>query len=195
MIVGLVGRRGAGKDSAALILMERKGYEQLSFATAIKLVCKEVFALNRDQINGSLKEVPDSRFHGWTPRFMFQMVGESAGRQGNFQWAGEYESDLREAFIRHRLIPSKTVWVDHLLSKIQDYDNVVVTDVRHYNEAHALSSLGAHLIKIVRPRPLDLIDEHASEQEVDNILVDDVIHNTQDVVELQKALLRSLKLG
>lgn len=183
MIIGLVGRSRAGKDSVGTILKESYGFETLAFAGTFKQILKEVFCLNEEQLYGELKGVPDFRYGGMTPRLLMQLTGTSAGRNGDFSWALKHETKLREAFLRRYLVPKPTIWVDDLMNRLQDYDKVVITDVRHLNEASALISCGAKLVKIVRPGVEEL--NHSSEQEVDKILVDTTIINDTSIEDLK----------
>lgn len=59
-IVGFVGPKGSGKDTAALILIEgKKAQGKLSFAGPLKEICGKVFGLSFNQLNDpELKEQP-----------------------------------------------------------------------------------------------------------------------------------------
>lgn len=175
MLLGLVGKKQVGKDTIADELCRNYGFERMSFAAPLKSICSEVFALSEEQLNGSLKEVSDFRHNNWTPRQIMQWVGNESGRNGDFSWAGKYEEPLREAFLKRRLTPRHTMWVDHLISNLHE-GRIVVTDVRYNNEASTLKQNGAYLIRIIRSNGGNA-DTHPSEMESGNILVDSTIIN------------------
>lgn len=191
MIVGVVGKKRAGKDTIASYLKERHNFHQTSFAKALKEICAEVFDLTQAQLEGELKEVPDTRFpEHWSPRHILQKTGTEAGRLNDFSWSQHYAFRLKGAFKRRNLKPNPTLWIDIVLDEIMHYENSVISDVRFINEASALRSLGAQLLKVVRS---DLSkDTHVSESEVDKILVDSTIINNSSIQALHVDIEKSL---
>jgi hypothetical protein len=57
MILGLAGKAGAGKDSAALVLSHNYDFKQIAFADNLKTMCKWVFQITQKQCyDQSVKE-------------------------------------------------------------------------------------------------------------------------------------------
>jgi len=87
MIIGLVGKARAGKDTFAEYLSKifltdfDIEFLRLAFADELKCLCMEHFGLTYEQLWGNKKEVEDSRFvksdgSFLTAREILQMVGE-----------------------------------------------------------------------------------------------------------------------
>jgi hypothetical protein len=152
LLIGLVGKKRAGKDSFASILVEKYCYKRLAFADPIKHVCRHLFDFNEDQLNGDAKEIVDER---WciAPREAFQIVGTD--------------------FVRHHLNEDHFIkLLDGKRSQIST--PVVISDVRFPNEAAYVLKHGGILVKIER----NIIheDAHVSEA-VDTIRCDYTIEN------------------
>jgi hypothetical protein len=145
-IIGLGGRAGSGKSSAALYL-EGRGYRVLNFAAPLKHAARGIFGLTEAQLYGALKETPDPK-HGRTPRYILQALG----------------SFCRELW--------PEVWVRHLELQLDAYAamdrDVVVGDVRLLNEVAMLKERGAVLVLLERrgAGAKSGIPGHASEMEL-----------------------------
>lgn len=164
MIIGITGYKGHGKDTAAKVFI-RRNYRQDMFAYSLKEACKLIFNLTDKEINDRvLKEKKLDRWPYLSPREILQYVGTDM---------------FRASFPK--------VWVNSLLGRINDNEKVVVTDVRFPDEAEALRSLGAKIIRVVRPDmvPTDL---HESERHIPTIPVDVEIINDGTVKALHKAV-------
>lgn len=143
MLIGLVGFAGSGKGTVADILVEKHYYKKISFADSVKDATASIFGWQRFLLEGDTEEsrlfretVDDfwsSRFNGVvTPRKMLQMVGTEAGR------------DLFH----------KDLWLFSLEKKLQDYENVVIADVRFPNEVDFIRNKGGYVVRIKRgPEP------------------------------------------
>jgi|NOAtaT_6_FD_contig_41_5404270_length_1178_multi_2_in_0_out_0_2 hypothetical protein len=75
LLIGFAGAKGSGKDTAAQELLNYHGFRQWAFAGPLKEACGAMFHLSHEQLHGSLKETPDERWFGCTPRKMLQFVG------------------------------------------------------------------------------------------------------------------------
>ena len=51
-IVGFLGNKGSGKDTCGSYLVEKYGYVRYAFGDPVKEVCKNLFNLSEDQLNG-----------------------------------------------------------------------------------------------------------------------------------------------
>lgn len=67
-IVGVTGKAGSGKDTAAAHLVEQYGFQQIAFADPLKRYAHKVFGFTKDQLWGPshLRNEEDPRFAGFT---------------------------------------------------------------------------------------------------------------------------------
>jgi hypothetical protein len=134
VLLGLSGVAGAGKDTAANILVDL-GFVKISLAMPMKFICKELFDFSDEQLWGpsEARNAPDPRYGGLTPRHALQTLGTEWGRAC---WPD--------------------IWVNRALKDARwyfDYDalGVVVPDVRFRNERAAIETAGGEVWRIVRP--------------------------------------------
>lgn len=166
LLIGLAGRKGHGKDTAA------KGLpmcENVKFAGALKAMIRTLFeyvGLDAETIEraieGDLKEVPMECLGGKTPRHAMQTLGTEWGRDliWNNLWANSFE--LRAG----------------------QFPFVVCTDMRFPNEVALVKSMGGTTIRIVNPYRPPSTDEHPSETAIDTLAVDCVVVNDGTIEEL-----------
>ena len=131
-LIGLIGLKGSGKDTAADAL-EAIGFQNVKFAGALKAMLKTLLAYQGANentigrmIDGDLKEVPTDLLNGKTPRFAMQTLGTEWGR------------DLIGA----------DFWLDTAMKKASTGDTVI-TDCRFPNEVEAVKTNGGTVIRIV----------------------------------------------
>ena len=150
ILLGLSGKSGSGKSSAAAYLEREHGFIPLAFADILKEAAQGILYFSAEQLEGSLKEIPDSRF-GKSPRWCLQHLG----------------SACREIW------PEVWIWpVCRQIIQLQDWGEkrLLVSDVRLGNEAKALKRLGAVLWRLERPGIAGAeggIPGYASETELD----------------------------
>lgn len=172
-LIGLVGLRRSGKDTAAAALESKDcGYTNFKFAGALKCMLHAYLIyrgatedLAAQMIDGDLKETTTTLFAGWTPRYAMQTLGT--------EWA--------------RNLLSNSFWVDTLIGAIQGHERVVVSDVRFPNEADAIRKAGGKIIKIRRPGAS--VDGHASEALIESINADAIIMNDEGIEQLRKRVI------
>lgn len=146
MIIGLAGKAGSGKDTAADALVERRGFVKISLAGPLKRICAEVFGWDAARLYGpsELRNEPDPAWDGLTARYALQALGTDWGR---------------------RMHPD--VWVRACLRQAARHPAACVPDVRFANEADAIRKAGGKVVRITRPGaglPGDA-GAHASEQQ------------------------------
>jgi hypothetical protein len=178
MIVGLVGTKGAGKDTAADHLVEQFGFKKRAFADPIKEAVTHLFHLGPEQLVGDNKEVIDDR-HGMSPRQMLQRVG----------------TDMFRGMMRD------TFWVDHFehwyVHACVAHSDLVVPDIRFQNEVDLIKRLGGTVVRIDRCKQDQgrhtEDDHHVSETGVRLLTgIDAVIQNDSTIEALQCRLEKAL---
>lgn len=150
MLIGITGRKQAGKDSFAARLVEAHGFTRVAFADPMR-----DFALALDPlVDGHYRLSEIVKSLGWDVakesipevRRTLQRLGTEAGRE----------------------VLGDHVWINAALDTIDAIPGpVVVTDVRFPNEADAILAAGGSVIRIVRPRR-DVSDTHPSETAMDD---------------------------
>jgi hypothetical protein len=158
-VVGLIGLKGSGKDTAASFLKAR-GFVRVAFADALYQEVADTYGVQLDLLqNRDTKETPlealalkhcrDSRFiavcrrldpYGTNEEFLEKW---RSPRQ-ILQWWG---TDYR------RKIDKDSYWLDLIRGIINAYPETdfVITDVRFPNEADFVTALGGKLARIRRP--------------------------------------------
>jgi hypothetical protein len=176
LIVGLVARKGAGKDTFAdAVTFDGTAFARFAFADPIKAACRAVFLLSEDDLEDrEKKEAVDERW-GVSRRSMMQILGTEC---------------VRASF-------GEDHWIKHLQFRLDacTSDVAIVTDVRFENEARFLrdyTGSRAVLIRIARPVSDGATDEHASESAIDAIACDMTIANDGTVQTLQNKAIATL---
>lgn len=154
IVIGFVGRAGAGKNTAASILksrLEEDGFScvEVAFADTLKgqLACMFNNGDVRPFHDRSLKETMKI-YRDHTPRQLMQMYGMA----------------MRKTF-------GDNVWVDVLKNKLSGMghvDCVIVTDVRFVEEADMILSLPNSILYFIHRATQQI--NHASEDVVDRVL-------------------------
>jgi len=132
-IIGFMGKKRSGKDTAGDYLVKYHGYKKYAFASVLKEICKSVFSFTDEQLNGDEKEVIDE-YWGVSPRQALQYVG----------------TDLFRNHISS-LLPNvgNDIWVNVLERKLkEETSNIVITDIRFENERAMVKRLGGIVVKI-----------------------------------------------
>lgn len=174
ILIGLTGRAGSGKDTAADALVEQFGFVKMAFAAPLKRTASVLFNLPECYFHDrDLKEKPLEDWDNLSPRHMLQLLGTESVRNvfgDNFwikRWISEYGQMTCDT-------------------------NVVVTDVRYNNEAEAIRSLGGVIIHVRRPGENGLdssAGSHSSEKGVDfNSRRDSWVNNTGSIEDLHKKM-------
>jgi len=176
MLIGISGKARVGKDTFAEMLAEElykrthKLYVIMAYAHELKKAVQAHFNLSYSQLWGDKKEVEDRRYpkgdRFWTGREMLQEYGQ---------------------FFR---TIDNNFWVKKLFDVIDDneYENVIITDLRHLNEVDAVVNKGGYHIKVVRSdKPVVHNDQHISETALDeDYKVDALVLNNGTLEELKE---------
>lgn len=149
MIIGLTGRKQAGKSTVAVELRSR-GFIETSFAAPIRHFTCALLGIDFDELE-IVKEKPIDWLPGVTPRRIMQTLGTEWGRESIHPelWVLALKNRARGALERG--------------------DDLVISDVRFDNEARAIHELGGIVVNIERPGVA--VDDHKSERGVSRELV------------------------
>lgn len=152
-LVGLIGRKGAGKDTAAELLLSR-GYQNVKFAGALKDMIRTLLAYQgvdgktiERMVEGDLKETPTDYLAGQTPRLAMQTLGTEWGRD----------------------LISSDFWVSTAIKRASEHPTVL-TDVRFPNELDAVKQAGGVVIGITADWITATEGEHESEALIDDLI-------------------------
>lgn len=177
MIIGLSGKAGSGKDTAADFLVNHHNFFKIGLADPLKRVCLDVFKFSPEQLWGpsERRNEQDLRYpreggEYLTPRYALQRLGTEWGRDC-------YKDVWVEYAVRtcNEVLRSKSGYDQRLGSleeqKISPHSGAVISDVRFKNEVEGLRSRGAKLLRI-KGEFRQLSGEaasHSSEVEQDSI--------------------------
>ena len=173
MIIGLSGYARSGKDTVAELLCLNYAFKRVAFADPIR---EAILTLNPkiDSITHVSHRVED---YGWEVakqepeiRRLLQVMGTEVGRK----------------------MFGENIWIDMAFKQAEQYQQVVIPDVRFTNEADAIKELGGIIWRINR-HGLNGINEHRSEHAMDSYMVDHVIYNDGSLDELSDEVFMSAK--
>lgn len=192
---GVSGKGRVGKDTFAGMLARElqtqtgQSYVLMSYAHELKLRVQKDFDLSYEQLWGGEKEAEDERYKRvhhirpfceglgkdklpnrpkyWTPREIMQNYGQFF-RTINYDF-----------------------WVDHLFNVIEEkeYNNVIITDLRHVNEVDAVVDRGGYHIRVEREEVEPIHNkQHISETALDDgHRIDFTVNNHWTLKELEEA--------
>lgn len=187
-LIGISGKIGSGKDTAAEIIqhltnpmgLDMFPYEVKKFAGKLKIIAS------------ILTGIPVEKFED--QEFKKQYLGED--------W--DYQIDkfnpIQKMTVRELLQKLGTnalrdelhtnVWVNALFADYNENSNWLVTDTRFPNEAKAIKDLGGVVLRI--ERSTCQLGTHPSETALDDYTFDYVIHNNGSKEDLQEELIKFL---
>lgn len=175
MIIGLSGYARSGKDTVAARLVSEHGFTRLAFADPMR---EALYRLNPKVTIAEMQGVPLATAVdglGWE-----QVKVDSHDTRELMQRFGT--EVVRDMF-------GENFWVDYTMKLAEQYDKVVISDVRFENEAQAIASrFDGQVWRVERPGT-GAVNGHLSESSLDsydfdftisNVGTIDVLHNVVD---------------
>lgn len=168
LIIGVSGKRGAGKTTLAEFLVKKHKFKRISFAEELRNIAQVLFPLKEEDLSNIKRKEAKFRHYDWSPRdFMINLGG----------------------FLRFH---DKSYFLNAALAKCESGGLYVIDDVRYINEADAIRAMGGILIRLNRyeaQNPYGKNLDVESETELDNYKFDYVIHeaNNQKLSDLYNA--------
>lgn len=151
-VVGILGFKGSGKDTAGEYLVREHGFVVESFANPLKDLLAAVFGWDRALLEGNTvdsrtwRETPDEWWEAkldwsanqgsylgrFTPRAAMQVIGTDVMRE-------HFDNDI---------------WIKSLEARLRGKDKVVITDCRFPNECKLVRDYQGLLFRVKRgPEP------------------------------------------
>jgi hypothetical protein len=165
MIIGLCGAARSGKDTVASMLP----FNTYAFAEPMKEACRVIFGWNDEHLHGELKDVVDPIFNT-SPRHALQTLGTQWGRE----------------------LVNSNIWLIAAQNKINQSENLILTDVRFDNEADLILSNGGIIIRVNRKGLVGVLD-HVSESGISSSKITFELDNNGSLNDLRQ-LVKNLNL-
>lgn len=199
-VIGLTGLAGTGKDTVAALLRAHCGASTLAFADALRAeiadaFCIETIFLTRRETKE--QPLPALALKNCTERAFVDRMLVLHAASGNpinpaaprsprqiMQWWGTEYRRSQDAGYWVKKAQQTISW----LSKAEQADLVVLSDVRFANEAELVRCWGGQIWQVLRPGAHPA-NAHTSEATGEQFAPDAVIHNTQGLRELRDAVL------
>lgn len=170
ILIGLIGKAGVGKDTAARHLYREHGLYHYAFAAPLRGMVAGLLG-EAHWSDREWKERPVD-WIGKSPRELLQTLGTEWGRN----------------LVHPHLwvLKAEQVW-NRIDRTSKHYNGMVISDVRFPNEADWIHSQGGVLIEILRPDAAP-VAAHASEQQDLRSFSRLTINNSGTIGELQHAI-------
>ncbi len=179
MIIGFTGKIGAGKDTAGAYLVEKYGFERISFAAKLKESAAACFGINPEAW-----EHLKNNENAWVSVEIFDGPGSQGSTEVGAVTVREFLQNYgTEA---HRDIFGQDFWVQQAIYNCSPTKNYVVTDVRFDNEAIAIKRKNGLVIQVNREDATEVT--HSSEIGVSADLIDGKVANIGSIDQLHVLL-------
>ena len=183
MIIGISGKAGSGKDTAAKMLEVLYANPDISYEDFANKRYKNFADIQIVHFADSLKE---------TAQVLFR-IGEwetntQEGKKTTINWIGKTVRELLQGIgqgLRDAIDPN--LWVKILFANTEGWSNYIIADVRYPNEVYAIKKRNGVLIRIDRKGAG--AGNHSSETALDNYKEWDVhIENNSSIEDLFEAM-------
>ena len=183
MIIGISGKAGSGKDTAAKMLEVLYANPNISYEDFANKRYKNFADIQIVHFADSLKE---------TTQVLFR-IGEwetntQEGKKTTINWIGKTVRELLQGIgqgLRDAIDPN--LWVKILFANTEGWSNYIIADVRYPNEVYAIKERNGILLRIDRKGAG--AGNHSSETALDNYKEWDVhIENNGSIEDLFEAM-------
>ena len=183
MIIGISGKAGSGKDTAAKMLEVLYANPDISYEDFANKRYKNFADIQIVHFADSLKE---------TAQVLFR-IGEwetntQEGKKTTINWIGKTVRELLQGIgqgLRDAIDPN--LWVKILFANTEGWSNYIIADVRYPNEVYAIKKRNGILIRIDRKGAG--AGNHSSETALDDYKEWDVhIENNGSIEDLFEAM-------
>lgn len=151
-VVGILGFKGSGKDTAGEYLVREHGFVVESFANPLKDLIAAVFGWDRALLEGN---TTDSRSWRETPDPWWETKLDWANNAGAY--LGRFTPRVAMQYIGTDVLRKHfddSIWIKSLEYRLQGKDKVVITDCRFPNECSVIRGQGGALFRVKRgPEP------------------------------------------
>lgn len=188
MIIGLLGRKGVGKNFvgnclAQVVQKEFRNFDfQLAFADPMKAFLVDALGLDRALVYGSDKDKNKPTKYTWEqmPEFVKVHFPGKAGPMTIRHVNQVFGTELC------RNIWGQDIWIEAMARRVVECQRkvvkstVIITDVRFPDEALAIRKWGGSIWRVEGPARGDeaeFNDLHSSESQIDGISHDEVVDN------------------
>lgn len=129
LLVGIGGRAGVGKDTAGKYLSENYNLFRYAFADPVKTAASHMFGIPLMDFYDEEKKEQINEFWEMSPRFMAQKIGTEGGRDlfRRDIWLKRAEKEIKGL-------------------KDDEYNGIVITDVRFPNEMEWISQQSGYTL-------------------------------------------------
>ena len=177
MIIGISGKAGSGKDTAAKMLEVLYANPDISYEDFANKKYKNFADIQIVHFADTLKE---------TAQVLFR-IGEwetntQEGKKTTINWIGKTVRELLQGIgqgLRDAIDPN--LWVKILFANTEGWSNYIIADVRYPNEIYAIKKRNGILIRIDRKGAG--AGNHSSETALDNYKEWDVHIENNDSIE------------
>ena len=183
MIIGISGKAGSGKDTAAKMLEVLYANPDISYEDFTNKRYKNFADIQIVHFADSLKE---------TAQVLFR-IGEwetntQEGKKTTINWIGKTVRELLQGIgqgLRDAIDPN--LWIKVLFANTENWSNYIIADVRYPNEVYAIKKRNGVLIRIDRKGAG--AGNHSSETALDDYKEWDVhIENNGSIEDLFEAM-------
>lgn len=177
MIIGISGKAGSGKDTAAKMLEVLYANPDISYEDFANKRYKNFADIQIVHFADSLKETAQVLF-----RIDEWETNTQEGKKTTINWIGKTVRELLQGIgqgLRDAIDPN--LWVKILFANTEGWSNYIIADVRYPNEVYAIKKRNGILIRIDRKGAG--AGNHSSETALDNYKEWDVHIENNDSIE------------
>lgn len=200
MLLGLSGQAGSGKDTCAALLMQ-EGFRSVAFADALREEVAEAWRVDQRMLTDRLTKeyaIPALAIANCAEAGFIKamdQLGEDLQAPRSARWV------LQRWGTEYRRATNSNYWIYEALQRIRrlraaGWHRICITDVRFFNEAHVVDSLGGAVVRVVRPDLPRLEASTVTHPSEAGALPHSggVVHNDGTLEQLHAELLRVLQI-